>query len=292
MADSSTSQDMMVGDPSRLYASASQQKNFTVNSNQSTVKNANVSKKSKIIEYFIFVFGWIYFFLWSGSFYPQILKNFQRMSVVGLNMDFVIFNVLAFVLYSCFNINLYFSKTRQAEYMSLHPGGVIPVELNDVVFSVHATIASTITLIQCIFLDRGGQTISSPCMVTLLVMMVMVLCMIILATCGIITWLNCLYVLSYITLIITMVKYVPQAVMNYRKKSTKGWSIGYNVLDLLGGLFSLMQMLMIANTSGDWTSLTGDASKLGLAVLNMSFDGIFLLQHFVFYRNKEPYILL
>ena len=163
------------------------------------------------------------------------------------------------------------------------------MELNDVVFSVHATLASSITLTQCILLDRAGQKISSPCLASLGAILVLVVVVISLGSCGKISWLGCLYVLSYVKLAITLVKYIPQAVMNYRNKSTKGWSIGNILLDLMGGLFSLLQMVLVAYNSADWTSLTGDPTKLGLASVSMVFDAFFMLQHFILYRNNEPY---
>ena len=59
-----------------------------------------------------------------------------------------------------------------------------------------------------------------------------------------ISWLDYLTILSSIKLAITIVKYIPQAWMNYRRKSTPGWSIGNVLLDLTGGSFSLLQMLL------------------------------------------------
>jgi hypothetical protein len=47
-------------------------------------------------------------------------------------------------------------------------------------------------------------------------------------------------------LLITLLKYVPQAYMNFKRKSTYGWSIGTVLFDLIGGLLSLLQMLLIA----------------------------------------------
>jgi len=37
----------------------------------------------------------------------------------------------------------------QSEYFSEHPHGVNPVQLNDVVFSLHATAACVVTALQC-----------------------------------------------------------------------------------------------------------------------------------------------
>lgn len=66
---------------------------------------------NKSLTTFNIVIGWIYFFAWSISFYPQIYTNFVRKSVVGLNFDFVSYNLLGFFSYSLFNIgnlNLFF----------------------------------------------------------------------------------------------------------------------------------------------------------------------------------------
>ncbi len=59
-------------------------------------------------------------------------------------------------------------------------------------------------------------------------------------------WLQFLYVCSYIKLLITLVKYVPQAWLNYRRKSTDGWSIGNVLLDFSGGVLSIVQMIVVA----------------------------------------------
>jgi len=39
--------------------------------------------------------------------------------------------------------------------------------------------------------------------------------------------------------------------MNYRRQSTKGWSIGNVLLDFTGGSFSLIQMFLQAYNNGE-----------------------------------------
>lgn len=46
---------------------------------------------------------------------------------------------------------------------------------------------------------------------------------------GTIAWLDLLYYLSYVKLVISFLKLVPQAWMNYKRKSTIGWSI-HNII--------------------------------------------------------------
>lgn len=53
------------------------------------------------------VIGWSYFVAWSISFYPQVIVNFQRKSVTGLNFDYLALNILGFILYGIFNVGLY-----------------------------------------------------------------------------------------------------------------------------------------------------------------------------------------
>lgn len=40
--------------------------------------------------------------------------------------------------------------------------------------------------------------------------------------------------------------------MNYKRKSTIGWSIGNVLLDFTGGILSMLQMLLNAYNYGNW----------------------------------------
>ena len=244
---------------------------------------------SEFIKQLVSTTGWLYFLLWSVSFYPQIILNLTTSSVQGLNMDFVILNMIGFALYSIFNIEMYFDPKVKFEYQRLHPDGVLPVQLNDVVFAVHAFLAASVTLAQCILLRSTHQRLSLPTLIYLSLITILVIIIISLCLAKLSSWLTCLYLLSYLKLLITVIKFIPQVVMNYRHKSTRGWSVGNVVLDLAGGLASLLQMILVALNSSDWTSLTGDLTKLGLSLVSLGFDILFLFQHFVLYKDREPY---
>ena len=97
-----------------------------------------------------------------------------------------------------------------------------------------------------------------------------------------VSWLTGLYLLSHLKVFITLVKFIPH-------QSTRGWSVGNVLLDLAGGLASLLQMILVALNSSDWTSFTGDFTKMGLSLISLGFDIFFLLQHFVLYKDREPY---
>ena len=95
---------------------------------QLDLKNAYIQftvQHSNILDLLSQIIGWIYFLSWSLSFYQQVVKNWKRKSVVGLDFDFVALNILGFGLYSFFNVALYWVKPIQSEYFSRHPQGYI-----------------------------------------------------------------------------------------------------------------------------------------------------------------------
>jgi hypothetical protein len=69
---------------------------------------------------------------------------------------------------------------------------------------------------------------------------------------------------------------------------TIGWSIGQILLDLTGGLLSFAQMFLDAINTNDWSSFKGgNMPKLGLSCLTIIFDLIFIIQHYILYRNNN-----
>jgi cystinosin len=69
--------------------------------------------------------------------------------------------------------------------------------------------------------------------------------------------------------------------VNYKRKSTVGWSIWPILMDFAGGILSLMQLLIDSSLQADWSGLTGNPVKLGLSNISLFFDIIFILQHYV-----------
>jgi len=235
------------------------------------------------------VVGWIYFVAWSISFYPQMYENWRRKSVVGLNFDFIALNLVGFILYSMFNVGLWIPEIEK-DYIARNPRGLNPVQLNDIFFSIHAVFATLITVTQCYFYEKGDQQVSRTAKSIMSLYGLIIAVLLVLVYLQKIVWLDFLYYCSYIKLTITLIKYIPQAVMNYKRKSTIGWSIGNIFLDFTGGLLSILQMIINAYNYNDWASVFGDPTKFGLGLLSVIFDILFFLQHYVFYSPKSSKI--
>lgn len=237
----------------------------------------------------ISIVGWIYFAAWSISFYPQILLNWRRKSVLGLNFDFLALNATGFLFYSLYNCAMFWIPVVQEEYERKYPKGMNPVQVNDVVFALHAFVATLVTVVQCFIYEKGHQRVSKVCRGLLTVMWLTAIVSVIVAGSKATTWLIFFDILSGIKLAITLVKYIPQAYYNYRRKSTAGWSIGNILLDFTGGFMSLVQMFLLAYNNDDWREIFGDFTKFGLGAISLSFDILFMAQHYIFYRHAVAY---
>ncbi|KAG4927151.1 hypothetical protein JHK85_053637 [Glycine max] len=164
------------------------------------------------------VLGWVAFACWSISFYPQVILNFRRKSVVGLNFDFVMLNLTKHSSYLIYNASLYFSSA------------MIPVAANDVAFSAHAVLLTAISLFQIAIYD---------------------------------------------------------AVMNFMRKSTEGWSIVNILLDFSGSIANYAQMSVQSIDQNSWVNFYGNIGKLLLSLVSLFFDILFMCQHYLLYPEKK-----
>lgn len=86
---------------------------------------------------------------------------------------------------------------------------------------------------------------------------------------------------------VTIVKYIPQAWVNYKRKSTVGWDITQILLDLAGGVLSILQLVIDSSFQNDWSGITGNPVKFGLGNITILFDLILVVQHYCLYPNPS-----
>ncbi|KAJ4145533.1 hypothetical protein LMH87_004381 [Akanthomyces muscarius] len=251
------------------------------------------------------VFGWIYFLLWSLSFYPQALLNFRRRSTTGTTVDFSFLNVLGFSSYFASNLALYYSAGVRRQYAARNNGLTPTVQFNDVVFALHGLVLSLITVSQYLvgtslwrFPVRNPASRPSRFAVGLTagsLVGVSITYLIVGVARGrhavdpAADWcdLDVVYALGYVKLVVTLVKYAPQLRANIRNQSTEGWSIWQILLDLTGGVLSIAQQGIDSWLQHDWSGITSNPVKFGLGQISIFFDVLFILQHYVIYRKKS-----
>ncbi|KAG9778269.1 hypothetical protein KCU88_g4328, partial [Aureobasidium melanogenum] len=203
--------------------------------------------------------------------------NWKRRSTSGLAIDFPTLNVLGFFCYTISTCSFSYSPTIRAQYTARHPASPEPtVRFNDVAFGVHALVMRA----------------SGPVLVIVWGSIVAIVALIILVMSYSgwqrqdpqdWAWIDVVYALEYVKLICTLVKYIPQAWVNYKRKSTQGWSILQILFDITGGVLSLLQLVIDASLQDDWSGITGNPLKLGLSNISIAFDLLFIVQHYLLY---------
>uniref|UniRef100_A0A1D1XRV4 Cystinosin n=1 Tax=Anthurium amnicola TaxID=1678845 RepID=A0A1D1XRV4_9ARAE len=232
--------------------------------------------------------GWLYFAAWSISFYPQVVLNWRRKRVQGLSIDFLWYNVYGFACYTIFNLAFYSSEQIRQEYRDRNNGKDNLVQINDVAFSLNALILSIVTLTQTFIYKRdSSQRISTVAFSLISILLLFATSLLFGAFFGLCHWIDLLYYLSYVKLSFSFIKYVPQAYLNFKRRSTAGWSIHNILLDFTGGSLSIFQLVFDAYLQDNWHGILGDYVKLGLGFLSVSFDLLFMTQHYILYRNRE-----
>ncbi|TVY26286.1 Cystinosin-like protein [Lachnellula hyalina] len=249
------------------------------------------------------IFGWVYTICWSLSFYPQPILNFRRRSTTGTTVDFPAINVVGFLAYFISNTAFLYSPQIRNQYAERHHGLTPTVQINDLAFAAHALLTCLITISQFVpglwGFDRKGRTGPGARLSTGIKGIIVgsflgvgIVAIIVAARhdpdpkTG---WavIDMIYAVSYVKLIITLVKYMPQVLTNYHNKSTHGWSIYQILLDFVGGILSIWQLGIDSYLQGDWSGVTGNPVKLALGNISVFFDIIFIIQHYCVYRGNR-----
>lgn len=245
--------------------------------------------------------GWIYTVCWSLSFYPQPWNNIRRRSTYGLAIDFPTINTLGFICYAVYCLCFLYSPLIRKQYAARNPASPTPsVQFNDLAFAAHAVVLSAIVYSQFFpaiwgFKVAPYQRVSKPIAGLFWgsLLSIVLLIFIILGQSPdggsdpfSWAWIDLLYAMSYIKVVITVVKYVPQAWLNYKRKSTTGWDIRQILLDLTGGVLSLVQLVLDSSFEADWSGVTGNPIKFLLGNVTVIFDVLFVWQHYVLYKSR------
>ena len=247
------------------------------------------------LYYLSHVLGWIYFVAWSVSFYGQVIENFRRKSVSGLNFDFEIYNLVGFSTYTIYNIRGYIDDNL----------GTGTVQIQDIVFACHALLLTIVTIVQILYYYNPKDKLQKVSNVTITIILIMLwgAILLIILENGLEYYdphvknnrkyiFNSLVYMGWCKVFISLIKYIPQVISNYRRKSTIGWNIHNILLDFTGGAFSFGQNII--DSIRDEFSVTSDGQSKGLNIakyalsfISIFFDIIFMVQHYCLYKDSN-----
>jgi len=247
------------------------------------------------LYYLSVVFGWIYFVAWSISFYGQLIENFRRKSVKGLNFDFEIYNLVGFTGYTIYTVRGYIDDNL----------GTGIVQIQDIFFAAHALLITLITIIQILYFYDPSDKDQKVSNITITIILVMIwgAILLVIVENGFEYYdphvkenrkyiFNSLVYLGWCKVVISLIKYIPQVVSNFRRRSTIGWNIHNILLDFTGGAFSFGQNII--DSFRDEFSITSDdqskglnIAKYALSIISMLFDIVFMIQHYILFKNSN-----
>ena len=172
----------------------------------------------------------------------------------GLSPDFTVVNPIGFLALTIWNWGVYFSPVARTEYQNRHHGHQPQISKSDLAFSLHALIASTATLLQVVYYWRKNKNVqedpadeerrlllkdssrfglststlrpSFPISILVAVLVIAAFISAAFVWAGKQEFLDWLYFVSTIKLIISLVKYLPQILLNYRLKQVSGYANG------------------------------------------------------------------
>ena len=250
-------------------------------------------EKKNALYYISKILGWSYFIAWSISFYGQVIENYRRGKVKGLNFDFEIYNFVGFSSYLIYTIRGYIDE-------NLGTGKVQP---EDIGFAGHALLLTIITICQYFYYRDSEDKEQKVNLFTINILSVMIwgaFLLILLESIlnyydphvkkGAKYVFNSLIYLGWCKVIISLIKYIPQVYSNYKRKSTIGWNIHNILLDFTGGMLSFIQNIIDYNNFSlirDGESGTLNIAKFAISFVAIFFDIIFMTQHFCLYSDSN-----
>jgi cystinosin len=204
--------------------------------------------------------------------------------------DKLVYDLIGFSCLSVYSIAMFYIDSVRQDYMDHYNGNEPKVTLPDVCFAVHALLFTFVQIGQMSYFNGLQQLPSRPCLLSASVVLTLIILYLLLtiylqtSIFQLLYWLN---FLSYVKITVTMVKYIPQVLLNYSRKSTIGWSITACTLDLIGSSMSMLQLFLDCYDTSDWSGLVGDIVKFLLGLLSLGFDLIFMTQHYFLYSDHE-----
>lgn len=247
--------------------------------------------RSEALRYFSIFIGWVYFSAWTASFIPQCVLNYKRKSVVGLSFEYITYNFTGFLFYLTYSTVNYVVQHK----LDLDK----TVQINDICFGVFAWVMTVFTMLQCVIYEKGEQKVNKKHLALNALLWVIFITHAILSISGVLPWYrsddssgwNTMEYLGVVKAFITFIKCTPQVYLNWKRQSTVGWSISNILLDLTGGVLSFSQNAIDAYNEKNVHILYGNFAKLLLSCVSVLMDIIFLMQHYVFFTDRDEPLL-
>ena len=220
------------------------------------------------------------------AYYPTLLLNYRIKSSNGVSIDSISLSLMGFTAYLVSVCLQLFNPEVRSQFQLVY--NTLPViSSSDLFYSMHGVFVILVIFSQCLwgaklwgFKDRLKRR---PHRITYIVFSFF--CFFVLFD-----WffqnsqyrlLNFVMDLAYFKVITSCIRYIPQVLQNKRRKSMYGSSKSQLLLDMIGCLFSVLE-IGIKNDRPLAEALSLNRGKLGLIAISVLFDTTFVIQFWLY----------
>lgn len=154
----------------------------------------------------------------------------------------------------------------------------------DLSFNIHALLLCAATMVLVLYYPRSLNRISRPTVTFMICSFIAVVVVAIFDTS------TAVQLVGLIMFAVGSVKYIPQVKLNFKKRSTSGFSIGAIVLEIFACLFSFSEIILIKLESKTSSEIYGKVfliMRFILIILYLGYDALFLFQHYILFVQKS-----
>ena len=176
--------------------------------------------------------GWVYALAFIGGYFFISFEIYQKKTSAGLSWNYFVLSLLGYVYYL-----VYFSW---GQYSGVS-GMASSIHFEDFFFIICSVLWHGIVYYQ-MRIYRGSSTNRVSWFYVLL-------CGLTMGSIGIVYWITgseveTITFMGILKTIISVYMLIPQAILNYRRQSTYGWSVLNCILDVFAGIFSIIQVMI------------------------------------------------
>lgn len=225
-----------------------------------------------------------YYYIFSiVSVYPQIFLQFLRLSVVGLDMDYVCFNFVGYLSYGIYTVFMYIlAGSYESSGENPHEG--FSVTLPESMYALHGLIISTLLGLQAIKYHGIDKRVSVIGKELISFYGIVLAFGFLLVKFNVMQYRDFLFVCHYIHIASTSTKYIPQLYKNYVIKSTFGWSIWTSNLELIGCISLISSILLTSYNYDDWMNIATNVLFWMACAISLQHIA-FIIQHYFVYKK-------
>lgn len=247
--------------------------------------------------------GWIYAIVWGFSFYPTLYLNYTLKTSDSISMDYMCLNIGGYLCYSISLLLQLYNSEIITQFMVKFDGRRPILSNADLFYALHGLFILLVLLSQIIFGKEVWGFHNERINFRIHRLTKMVLLSIILFLAG--NWffgdekfklLTIALNLAYFKILMSLIKYVPQVVHNYKRKTMYGISKLQLALDATGAAFCILE-LWLKNDLPILEAIDANRGKVGITLVTLIFAAIFSYQIYLYgsepkYKDKEEELLV